>query len=153
MPRKTFSTMMSFKRKIYIILLSYGLLYLCIIFKILIKIIMAKSRNLGFPQATNTINWGSFWLYSKLFHILLFQTSLFLWLATSFQILDFPGGSDGKASTCNAGGPGLIPRSGRSPGEGTSNPLQYSCLENAMGRGAWRATVHGLEKSLTQLSD
>ena len=49
----------------------------------------------------------------------------------------FPGGSDGKASACNAGDPGLIPGSGRSPGEGNGNPLQYSCLENPMDRGAW----------------
>ena len=50
---------------------------------------------------------------------------------------DFPGGSDGKASAYNVGDPGSIPESGRSPGEGNDNPLQYSCLENPMGRGAW----------------
>ena len=48
----------------------------------------------------------------------------------------FPGGSDGKASACNAGDPGSIPGSGRSPGEGNGNPLQHSCLENPMDRGA-----------------
>ena len=48
------------------------------------------------------------------------------------RILDFPGGSDSKASACNTGDPGLIPGSGRSPGEGNVNPLQYSCLENSM---------------------
>ena len=58
--------------------------------------------------------------------------------------LGFPGGTDGKESACNAGDPGLIPRLGKSPGEGNGNPLQYSCLENAMDREAWRATVHGL---------
>ena len=51
--------------------------------------------------------------------------------------LNFPGGSDGKASVYNAGDPGLIPGSGRSPGEGHGNPLQISCLENPMDRGAW----------------
>ena len=51
--------------------------------------------------------------------------------------LGFPGGSEGKASACNAGNPGLIPGSGRSPGEGNSNPLQYSCLENPMDGEAW----------------
>jgi len=50
------------------------------------------------------------------------------------------------------GDPGLIPGSGRSPGEGNSNPLQYSCPENSMGRGAWQATVHGVGKSWTRLS-
>ena len=49
----------------------------------------------------------------------------------------FPGGSDGKESACNAGKPGLIPGSERSPGEGNGNPLQCSCLENSMYRGAW----------------
>ena len=49
----------------------------------------------------------------------------------------FPGGSDGKTSACNAEDPGSIPGLGRSPGEGKGNPLQYSCLENSMGRGAW----------------
>ena len=51
--------------------------------------------------------------------------------------LGFPGGSEGKASACNAGNPGSIPGSGRSPGEGNINPLQYSCLENPMDGGAW----------------
>ena len=49
--------------------------------------------------------------------------------------------------------PGLIPESGRSPGEGNGNPLQYSCLENSMDRGAWQAMVQGVEKSQTCLSD
>jgi len=49
----------------------------------------------------------------------------------------FPGGSDGKATVCNAGDLGLIPGLGRSPREGNGSPLQYSCLENPMGRGAW----------------
>ena len=50
---------------------------------------------------------------------------------------DFPGGADGKVSAYNAGDLGLIPGSGRSPGEGNGNPLQYSCLENPMDGGAW----------------
>ena len=67
--------------------------------------------------------------------------------------MGFPGGSEGKASACNAGGLGSIPGSGRSPGEGNGNPLQYSCLENPMDRGAWWATVHGVAKLQTRLSD
>ena len=59
---------------------------------------------------------------------------------------DFPGGSDGKASAYNVGNLGSIPGSGRSPGEGNGNPLQYSCLENPMDRGTWWATVHGVAK-------
>ena len=58
-----------------------------------------------------------------------------------------PGGSDGKESACNAGDPGSIPRWGRCPGEGKGNPLQHSCPENSLDRGAWRATVHGAVKS------
>ena len=58
----------------------------------------------------------------------------------------FPGGSDSKESACNAADPGSIPGSGRSPGEGHSNPLQYSCLENPMDKGVWQATVHGMER-------
>ena len=53
------------------------------------------------------------------------------------------GGSDSKEFACSAGDLGLMPGSGRSPGEGNGNPLQYSCLGNPMDRGAWRATVHG----------
>ena len=67
--------------------------------------------------------------------------------------MGFPGGSEVKASACNAGDLGLIPGLGRSPGEGNGNPLQYSCLENPMDRGAWWATVYGVAKSQTRLSD
>ena len=61
-----------------------------------------------------------------------------------------PGDSE---SAYNAGDPGLIPGSGRSPGEGNGNPLQYSCLENSTERGAWGAIVHRVAKSQIQLSD
>ena len=64
-----------------------------------------------------------------------------------------PDASDSKESTCNAGDPGSIPRSGRSPGEGNDYPLQDSCLENSMHRGNWWAIVPGVTKSWTQLSD
>ena len=62
----------------------------------------------------------------------------------------FPGGSDSKASACNAGNLGSIPGSGRSPGEGNGNPLQYSCLENSMDGGG---TLHGVTESQTWLSN
>ena len=67
--------------------------------------------------------------------------------------IGFPGGSEVKASAWNVGDLGLIPGLGRSPGEGNGNPLQYSCLENPMEGGAWWATVHGVAKSRTRLSD
>ena len=77
--------------------------------------------------------------------------------STSFfffkQQLGYPGGLDGKESTCNARDLGSIPGSGRSPGERNGNSFQYSCLENSMDGGAWQATVHGVTKSWTQLSD
>ena len=60
--------------------------------------------------------------------------------------LGFPGGSEGEESACNAGDPGLIAGSGRSPGEGNGNPLQDSCLENYMDRGAWQAMIHGIKR-------
>ena len=63
--------------------------------------------------------------------------------------MGFPGGSEVKVSASNAGDLGSSPGSGRSPGEGNGNTLQYSCLENSMDRGAWWATVHGIAKSWT----
>ena len=62
-------------------------------------------------------------------------------------------GSEGKMSACSAGDPGSIPALGRSPGEGNGNPLQYSSLENPVDGEAWWATIHGVAKSRTQLSD
>ena len=63
------------------------------------------------------------------------------------QVLGVPGGSDSKESTLSVGDLGLIPGSGRSPGGGNGNPLQYPYLENPTDRGAWQATVHGVTKS------
>ena len=65
------------------------------------------------------------------------------------QVKDSLGDSDSKESACNEGDWSSIPESVRSPGEGDGNPLQYSCLENSMDRGAWRATVHGVTESDT----
>ena len=69
------------------------------------------------------------------------------------QPKDFPGGSVSKESAFKVGDPGSIPGSGRSTREGNGNPLQYSCLENPMDKGVWWATVHGIAKSQTWLSD
>ena len=66
-----------------------------------------------------------------------------------FPALGFPGGSGGKESACSVGDQGLIPGSGRYPGEGNGNPLQYSHLGNPMDRGAWWTTVHEVTKSQT----
>ena len=66
---------------------------------------------------------------------------------TSIKTKGFPGGSDGKESACNAVDPGSIPGSGRSPGEGNGNPLQYSFLEISMDREAWWNTAHGVAES------
>ena len=67
--------------------------------------------------------------------------------------MGFPGGSVGKESACNAGDLGSIPGLGKCPGGGHGNPCQYSGLENPMDRGAWRAAVHGVTRSRTQLID
>ena len=66
-----------------------------------------------------------------------------------YLYMAFPGGSDGKESACNEGDAGSIPGLKRSSGGRNGNPLQYSCLENPMDRGAWWATVHGVTKSQT----
>ena len=82
------------------------------------KLIMANASFLYILQFINVLHlhWNQFWLLLK---------------------KDFPGGSEGKVSACNVGDLGSIPESGRSPGEGNGNPLQHSCLENPMDRGAW----------------
>ena len=67
--------------------------------------------------------------------------------------LNLPDSSVGKESACSAGDPGWISGLGRSPVEGNGNPLQYSCLENPMDRGACQTAVHGVAKSWTRLSD
>ena len=87
-----------------------------------------------------------FFLSMKIFFIFFLQQCLDVSLN---WLLGFPGGSDDEESTCNAGDQGLLPGSGRSPGGRHSNPLQYSCLENPMDRGAWQATVHGVTNSGT----
>ena len=66
-----------------------------------------------------------------------------------YLLLGFPGGSGGKESACNAGNPGSIPGTERSPGEGHDNLLWYSYPEKTMGKGAWLVTVHGISKSRT----
>ena len=73
-----------------------------------------------------------------------------LYLLKSDIIEGFPGGSEVKASACNVGDLASIPGSGRSPGEGNGNPLQYSCLENPMDRGAWWAAVHGVAMDIIE---
>ena len=80
-----------------------------------------------------------------------FDSSLFSFPTTI--PLDVPGGSDGKEFACNVGDLVSNPASGRSPREGNGYPVQYSCLENSMDRGTWRAIVHGVAKSWTPVSD
>ena len=82
-----------------------------------------------------------------------FCTNLVITVIMKFSIQGFPGGSVDKESACKAGDLGFISELRRSPGEGNSYSLQYSGLVNFMDRGAWQATVHGVAKSQTQLSD
>ena len=72
-----------------------------------------------------------------------------IYLYKYINYMGFPSDSDGKESACNVGDLGLILGLGKSPGERNGYPLQYSCLENPMYRGAWQATVHGIAKSRT----
>ena len=98
--------------------------------------IFKPSSRLGtFPTflCTNWIKIYTFWTFRFTFS----------------NILDFPGGSDGKESACNVGDPGSIPGSGRCPGERNGYPLQYSCLKNSMDRGAWWRSPWGHIKSDT----
>ena len=94
--------------------------------------------------------WHTFMMFTSLGHVV---------PSISFQSLDLmslallPGGSMVKNLPASAGNTGSVPGLGRSPGGGNGNPLQYSYLRNPMNRGTWWATVHGVTKSLTQLSD
>ena len=93
------------------------------------------------------------WIYHKdqSFHVaILFP---FYFILEYSQLVGFSDGSVVKNPPANGGDVGSIPRLGRSPGEGNGNLLQYSCLENPMDGGAWWATVHGVAKSRTRLSD
>ena len=81
------------------------------------------------------------------------ETGVDIYIYSTVYVMGLPSGSDGKESACNAGDTVLIPGLGSSPGEGNGNPLQYSCLENSMDRGAWQAVVHGVAKNQTRLRD
>ena len=105
---------------------------------------------------SSLLNW--FLFISRWCHIILMRKNhCSLWVRLIRCLLScsgdsFPGGSEDKVSACNAGDLGSICGLGRSPGEGTGNPLQYSCLENPTDRGARWATVHGVAESRTRLS-
>ena len=91
-------------------------------------------------------SWSSF--SADLINTLIFQGVLLKNIYMHIHAyICFPGSSEVKASASNAGDPGSIPGSGRSPGEGNGNPVQYSCLENPMDWGAWWAAVHGVTES------
>ena len=104
------------------------------------------------PRRLQRIYWYALGCYIHLWKILPWTENRTLALLT-WRERGFPGSSDGKASAYNEGDLGSIPGLGRSPGEGNGNPLQYSCLENPMDRGAWWATTCGVTKSQTWLSD
>ena len=93
---------------------------------------------------------GSTFKYNKILHTSVFLSTTFQGLYVYLEvyiIMDVPGGSDGKESACTAGDPGSILGLRRSAGEGNGNPLQDSCLENPIDRGAWWAIVHKVTKS------
>jgi len=96
---------------------------------------LSQSTWVEFPESYSKFPLGVYFTYGNVY------------------VLGFLGGSNSKDSACTVGDPGLIPGLGRSPVEANGNPLQYSCLENSMGRGACWATVHEVTKSRTQLRD
>ena len=103
-------------------------------------VLMYLSDNFLLNNTTNNI-----FNYVSIYYILIY--------ACVFLYMGFPGGSAVRNLPANSGDAGSIPGSGRSPGEGNGKLLQYSCLENSMDREAWQATVHGVSKSQTRLSD
>ena len=131
------------------------------------------SVSLDFPALDISYKWNtqcvpiSVWLcshsllFSRLIHVVTCIPTSFLFTADQRQTqmgthhfhIGFPGGSDSKDSASNARDLDAIPELGRSPEEGNGNPLQYSCLENPMDRGAWGMIVHGAPNSQTQLSN
>ena len=92
-------------------------------------------------------------LADRVFGESLWFTDFNLSVASSREGRGFLGGSHGKESSCSAKDLGSIPGLGGSPGGRHGSPLQYSCLDNPMDRGAWHAAVHGVEKSWMRLSD
>ena len=92
---------------------------------------------------------GGFSMY-KFSHGQMFSFLLGVYLGVEslgHMVTHFPHSSVGKESACDAGDPGSIPGSGRSPGERSGHPLQYSCLDKSMTRGVWPATVHGVPRA------
>ena len=120
-----------------------------------ISYIRQKEESDGFRRLPSSLAYFSFRRLINNVPVLLFKVLCmankllhFNWLP-----LGLPGGSDGEESACNTGNPGLIPGWRRCPGGGNGSPLQYSCLENPLDKGAWWATVHGVTKSQTRLRD
>ena len=101
------------------------------------------------------IHYAHYYIHYKLYKFIIHFIFCIICVTFNWSIiaLGFSGSSNGKESTCNAGVPGSISGPGRSIEKGHGKPLQYSCLENFMDRRAWRATVHGIAKSWTRLSD
>ena len=101
----------------------------------------------GFMQKKNVSCQGTYQFDAT--YIQISSKKNYILFKDTYAHADFPCGSDDKESVCNSGDPCVILRLGRFPGERNGNPFQYSCLENSMDRGAWRAIVHGTAKSWT----
>ena len=102
----------------------------------------------GWPFSQSSVSFKNFFLFPLKF----LKVCLFIY-SSAWGLCNFPGGSAGKASACNARDPDLISGLESFPGEGNSNPLQYYCLENSMDIGTWWSIVHGITRSWTQLMD
>ena len=156
--------------------IAYVILFLADTFNFIIEAFMWQLCRKLLPVAADRVNWESprlmelkpwynfspkktneavFWWFFFFFLRQLALSTYCQETGNCFLIIwkdCFPGGLDSKESACSAGDTGSIPGSGRSPEEGNGYPLQYSCLENPMDRGAWWATVHGVTKSQTWLA-
>ena len=108
-------------------------------------------RGNNFSQSSSNLDRRNLLCWEKLSRTQ--KSFFFFFFPSALDLMIFPYGSEGKEFATSAGDLGSIPGSGRSPGEGNSNPLQHSCLDNPINRGAWRATSHRVAKSQTQLSN
>ena len=113
------------------------------LFPLTVSILPPKQKKLG----RQSQSWGAYINVGKT--CVVFMKSL----VNNTQLRHIPWWFSGKESACNAGDLCLMPGSGKSPGEGNGNPLQYSCLADSMDRGVWHAAVHGVAKSLTRLNN
>ena len=115
--------------------------------KVFNTIIVIITITINIIITTDFFSFCSYWFIKIYFSFGMDDQCPFFQAQHRYFPTNYPQQLSGKESACNAGGKGSVPKSGRSLGGGHGNPLHYSCLENPMDRGAWGATVHGVEES------